>query len=68
MNVKCKRGEISRERLPTLTLIERDKQAGGFQALRGRLPTSRGGRLENVALRVGEGGFGTHSTPPLEPR
>jgi hypothetical protein len=53
MNVKCKRGEISRERLPTLTLIERDKQAVvGFQALRSRLPTSGGGRLENVALQV----------------
>lgn len=54
MNVKCKRGEISREHLPTITLIERDKQTGGFQALRSRLPTSRGGRLENVALQVSE--------------
>lgn len=52
MNVKCKRGEISREHLPTITLIERDKQAAGFQALRSKLPTTTGARVQSMALQA----------------
>lgn len=55
MNVKCKRGEISRERLPALTLIVRDKQAAGFQGTQKQVPNllqREGGRLENGALQA----------------
>lgn len=67
MNIKCKRGEISREHLPTITLIERDKQAGGFPALRSKFPTSRGG-WRMWPSRCEKGDFRTHPLLSLEPR